>query len=181
MPILSALYIAPIFHIFKKRTKNLLCLIQVSTLSFVDNSLLISQEKSYGKSNANLFCSYNIISSLFNQFRLVIEHDKSEIFHFSRLIKNIQSPSLDLRLIGGPLLYLKNIWQYLGFFFDKKLLFHYHVHHYANKALSTIKGMKMLENSNKGLSPIYKQLLYRTCVFLIYRVQLWYFKGAPFY
>jgi len=37
-PILPALYIAPILHIFK----NL-------TLSFIDNRLLISQEKSYEK------------------------------------------------------------------------------------------------------------------------------------
>ena len=60
--ILPALYVAPIFHIFEKRSKNLLPLISVS---FVDNGLFVSQEKSYKKSNANLFCSYNIISSLF--------------------------------------------------------------------------------------------------------------------
>ena len=72
----STLYIAPIFYIFEKRTKNLLFLIQVSTLSFVDDELLISQEKSYEKSIVNFSCSYNIISSSFNQFGLVIEHDK---------------------------------------------------------------------------------------------------------
>ena len=64
----STLYIASIFHIFEKRTKNLLFPIQVSTLSFVDDGLLISQEKSYEKSKVNFFCSYNIISSSFNQF-----------------------------------------------------------------------------------------------------------------
>jgi len=42
LPILFALYIASIFHIFRKRTKNILSLIQVSTLSFVDDGLLIS-------------------------------------------------------------------------------------------------------------------------------------------
>jgi len=75
------------------------------------------------------------------------------------------------------------VWQYLGFFFDKKLSFHQHIHYYANKALSTIKDMKMLGNSIRGLSPMHKQLLYRTCVFSItlYGFQLWYFKGAPLY
>jgi len=41
-PILSALYIAPIFYISEKRTKNLLHNIPISTLSFVKNSLFIS-------------------------------------------------------------------------------------------------------------------------------------------
>ena len=41
-PILSILYIALIFHIFKKRTQILLSLISIFTLSFVDNSFFIS-------------------------------------------------------------------------------------------------------------------------------------------
>ena len=43
-PILSALYITPIFHIFEKRIKNLIPEIPVLFLSFVDDSLFISQE-----------------------------------------------------------------------------------------------------------------------------------------
>ena len=50
-----------------------------------------------------------IISFFFNQFGLVIEYDKSEIFHFSRSTKNINLPLLDLRLIEGVLLRLKDI------------------------------------------------------------------------
>jgi len=41
-PILSALYIAPIFHIFEKRSKNLLQNMAVSFLSFVNDGLFIS-------------------------------------------------------------------------------------------------------------------------------------------
>ena len=89
-PILSAFYIAPIFHIFKERT---LSPIPISILSFVDNRLLISQKKSYEKSNTFLFYSYNIISFLFS---LVIKHEKLEVFHFSGSTKNINLPPLDL-------------------------------------------------------------------------------------
>jgi len=60
--ILSALFIAPILHIFEKRIKNLN--IPVSFLSFIDNGLFISQEKLFINTNTNLFCSYNIMSSL---------------------------------------------------------------------------------------------------------------------
>ena len=79
-PILFALYISSIFHIFKKRTKNLIPNISVSFLSFVDNDLFILQGKTFEKMNALLFCSYSIISFLFNQFRLNIGNLKFFIF-----------------------------------------------------------------------------------------------------
>jgi len=84
-------------------------------------------------------------------------------------------------LVGGPILHPKPIWRYLGFFFDKKLNFHHHVHHYATKGLSTLSTMKMLGNSSRGLLPMQKRLLYRMCIMLIalYGFQLWFFKGAP--
>ena len=53
--------------------------------------LLFSQEKSYEKSNANLFCSYSIIFFLFEQFKLVIEHNILEVFYFSRVTNNYNS------------------------------------------------------------------------------------------
>ena len=82
-PILSALYLSLISHIFEKYLKNLN--IPISVLSFVDNGLFISQSKSLFISNANLFCSYNIILSLLIRFSLIMKHSKTEIFHFSGL------------------------------------------------------------------------------------------------
>jgi len=149
------------FSYIKKRTKNLLTPIPVSILLFVNDRLFVSQKKSYKKSNASLFCSYSIISSLFNQSRLVIKHNKSEVFHFSRSTKNNNLPPLDLKPLRGPLLKPKDMWRYLGFFFNKKLSFHQNIHYYANKVLSMIKGMKILENSTRGLSTTHKWLLYR--------------------
>ena len=58
-PILSAFYLSPIFFILKKHLKILK--IPISILSFVDNGLFISQNKSISISNANLFCCYNVI------------------------------------------------------------------------------------------------------------------------
>ena len=46
-PILSTLYLLPLFYIFEKHAKNLK--IPVSLLLFVDNNLLVSQEKSFEK------------------------------------------------------------------------------------------------------------------------------------
>ena len=83
-PILSALYLAPIIKTFKKRIKNLNKEIPTDILSFADDGLLISQEKSYSLSNSFLLCSYNIISKILIDTGLVIEHNKTKIFHFMR-------------------------------------------------------------------------------------------------
>ena len=62
---------------------------QVSALSPILLALYLSLffyvfEKSLEKINLFLFCSYNIVSSLLDQFSLIIEHGKTEVFHFSR-------------------------------------------------------------------------------------------------
>jgi len=62
-PILSAIYLAPIIKTFKKRIKNLKIKILTYILSFVDDGLLIFQEKSYSLSSSFLFCSYNTMSN----------------------------------------------------------------------------------------------------------------------
>jgi len=82
-------------------SKYLISNIYVLFLSFVDNGIFISQEKTYEKSNTLLFYSYNIITSLFDQFGLIIEHGKSKVLYFSRLTKGFNPPSLDLSLLGG--------------------------------------------------------------------------------
>jgi len=87
------MYIASKFHLFEKCTKNLEIPLLASLLSFVDDSLLISQEKSYEKSLVILACSYSIIFYLFTVFSLVLEHEKLKVFYFSRA-RNDANPSL---------------------------------------------------------------------------------------
>ena len=127
------------------------------------------------------FCSYNILSNLLDSFGLVIEHSKTEIFHFSRSQGVFNPPPLDLSPLGGPILRPKDSWRYLGFIFDQKLSFHKHIDFYTNKALSTVKCMKLLGNSSQGINPLQKCLLYRSCALLIalYSFQLWHYNRAP--
>ena len=101
-PILSSLYLSPLLYIIEKRFKNLN--IPISILSFIDNGLFIVQNKSFSISNAHLFCSYNILSNLLDSFGLIIEHSKTEIFHFDRSHGPFNPPPLDLSPIGGPIL-----------------------------------------------------------------------------
>jgi len=90
------------FIFSKKYLKNLK--IPISILSFVDNGLLISQDKSILVSNVNLFYSYNVIFNLFTKIRLIMKHRKTEVFHFSRLQSIFNPPPLDLTPLGGSVL-----------------------------------------------------------------------------
>jgi len=158
-PIFSAFYLSPMFHSFENCLKILK--IPISIISFVDDGLFISQNKSISHSNANLFCSYNVISSLLIRCGLVVEHGKTDIFHFSRYHRAFNPPHFDLSALGGPVLLPKDTWRYLGFIFDQKLTFRSHIDFYANKAISTVKYMKLLGNSLRGINPLQKRRLYR--------------------
>ena len=178
-PILSALYLSPFFYILEKRLKTLD--LKISTLSFVDDGLLLTQSKSFHVSNACLFSSYNIALTLLSKFGLQIEHSKTEVFYFSRSLIDFSPPPLDLSPIGGPLLVPKNTWKYLGFIFNRKLSFHKHINYYTNKAISMVKCMKILGNLTRGFNPHQKCLLYRSCTLPIalYGFQLWFYSKAP--
>ena len=139
------------FYLFEKRLKNLK--IPVSVISFIDNRLFISQNKSFDISNSKLFCSYQIILSLLKQFELIIKHGKTEVFHFSRVYELFNPSPLDLTILKGFILHPKETWHYLGFIFDRKLIFHQHINFYVNKAIFTIKSIKMLSNSSRGFIP----------------------------
>jgi len=99
-PILSTLYLSPVFHSLEKHLKILK--ISISILSFVDDGLFISQNKSILHLNTNLSCSYSIILSLLLKHGLIIEHGKTEVFHFSRSHGTFNPSLLDLSSIGGP-------------------------------------------------------------------------------
>ena len=174
-PILSALYLTPFLYILEKHLKNLK--IPISILLFVNDGLIIAQNKSFDISNSHLFCSYNVLSKLLDSFNPVIEHLKTEVFYFSRSQGSFNPPPLDLSPIGGPILCPKDTWKYLGFIFDCKITFYKHIDYYSNKAISTVKCMKLLENSSCGINPLQKCLLYRCCILSIalYGFQLWFY------
>ena len=178
-PILSALYLSLFLYILEKHSKNLK--IPISILLFVDDGLIIAQNKSFDISNSHLFYSYNVLSKLLDSFGLVIEYSKTEVFHFSRSQSFFNPPPLDFSLIRGPILQPKDTWKYLGFIFDCKLTFHKHIDHYSNKAILIVKCMKLLGNSSQGINPFQNCLLYRCCILpiVLYSFQLWFYNKAP--
>jgi len=105
--ILLVLYITPFLHLFECRAQALN--LDTSTLSYIDNGLLVSQGRTYNKTLPELTSSYSIISDLMASFGLVMEYNKSEIFHFFRAHNN-SNPKLDLSAIGTSILKPKTYW-----------------------------------------------------------------------
>jgi len=83
---------------------------------------------------------------------------------FTRSHGSFNPPPLNLSSIGSPTLYPKDTWKYLGFIFDRKLSFYQYIDYYSNKVISTVKCMKILGNSVRGLIPHQKRLLYKSCI-----------------
>ena len=84
-------------------------------------------------------------------------------------------------MLEGPILSPKNSWKYLDFIFDRKLTFHQHIDFYSNRAISSVRCMKLLGNSSWGISLLQKRLLYRKCILPItlYGFQLWFYNHTP--
>ncbi|CAA7269042.1 unnamed protein product [Cyclocybe aegerita] len=178
LPVISGLFIAPVMKLFYIKAAPL----NMTLLSFVDDGTILAQSKQLDDNNVGLRKAYKIIYLLFVAFALVLEHDKTELFHFSRR-RDAYNPSLDLGYAphtGATPLKPKTYWRYLGFYFDRGLTFHEHVRYYTTKAFTTVQAMRMLRNSTRGLSPKQRRLLYRSCVVPIatYGYRLWYFDGA---
>ena len=86
-PVLSALFIAPIMKLFKLWAIRL----RATLLSYVDDGTAIVQSKSFDDNNMVLKQAYAILLVLFAALSLVLEHDKTELFHFDRSHSNHNS------------------------------------------------------------------------------------------
>jgi hypothetical protein len=151
-------------------------------ISYVDNGTIIVQSDTWGKNLVKLKLAYKIVFGLTQSMGLVLEHSKSEGFHFSQKHGD-SNPDIDFGYApytGATPLHPGTTWQYLGFFFDCALTFREHVKRYTNKALTTVRAMLALSNSVRGLQPKHNQMQYRACVLPIatYGSRLWLYKGV---
>ena len=164
-PVLSGLYIGPVMQLFSFEPISK----EVQLLSYVDDGTILTQSTHLVQNLPKLKKAYGVIYRLLTALGLVLEHDKSEVFHFSRL-RGESHPPIDLSFTPftgdsplGPKLY----WRYLGFYFDHSLMFREHVRYYSTKAMTMVKALGMLGNSNRGVLASHKRLLYHMCVVLV--------------
>ena len=109
--------------------------LKTSLLSYVDDGTVMTQSKSLDENRETLKDAYAVLLCLFVAIGLVLEHLKTEYFIFDRSHSDY-SPPIDLGYApynGENLLKPNLYWRYLGFYFDRKLLFHEHVRFYSTR------------------------------------------------
>jgi hypothetical protein len=161
-PVLLSLCLAPILKLYA--ASNIGC--RVDVMSYVDDGTLIAHSPWLEDNLEPLKEVYGWIYHAFTSLSLVLEHTKYKVFHFTKARGN---PDLPINLgfqpfTGDTLLKPKVTWRYLGFFFDRKLLFKEHIQFYTTKALTTVRAIGMLRNLVQGLILSHKRLLYRSHV-----------------
>ena len=105
-PLFYLFYIFLQFFIFLKKNLKILK-IPIFILSFIDNGFFVAQDISLIVSNSHLFYSNHIMFLLLEQFRLVTEYGKMEVFYFYRLHRPFNPPPLNLMTLEGSILHPK--------------------------------------------------------------------------
>jgi hypothetical protein len=132
--ILSALYLAPLLWQFAADVPR------ASLMSYVDDGTIIVQSRTWDNNLVKLRHAYGVVFELTEALGLVLEHSKSEVFHFSRKSGDDNLP-VDLGyapFTGDTPLKPNTFWHYLGFWFDRSLTFREHTKQYSTKALTTV-------------------------------------------
>ncbi|KAF8689558.1 reverse transcriptase, partial [Rhizoctonia solani] len=161
---------------------------QAHSFAYIDNFTILTYLHSH-QENINIMT--NIIKNI-NQVAvklgLEFELPKSDLIHFICLPCTPHSnPSLTYSHLGtDTVISPKDVVRWLGFFLDRRLNFKEHIQTMAVKAKATLAGLRMLANSQNGLSICHACILFKASVtpILTYRLplsqlslDLWY-KGA---
>jgi len=78
-PVLLGLYIGPVLKLFSFEPISK----EVQLLSYVDDGTVLTQSTHLMQNLPKLTAAYGIIYRLLTALGLVLEHDKSEVYHFS--------------------------------------------------------------------------------------------------
>jgi hypothetical protein len=161
----------------------------VRSLFFVDDGLLYCASQSLQQNVECIGKCLERVQAVLATLGLFINADKTELIHFPGFDKNKKTrqlaalplqPSITIRHVGGErnntTIKPKPCIRYLGFYFDSELSWNAHVTFYLNRAFSTIRALRMLGSSIRGLGTLQKRHSYQACVIpvLTYRLPLWY-------
>ena len=184
-PILSAIYLAAGLKI---ATPLPFPPPNVRSLFFVDDGLLYCASKKPSQNIQRIESCLDNIQATLATLSLFIDVDKTELIHFpgfqlDKPGRRLATPStLSLRMRNlqknGTVttIKLKNLIRYLGFFFDSELNWNAHTTFYFNRAFSTIRALRMLGSSIRGLGTLQKRHTYQACALpvLTYGLPLWF-------
>ncbi|KAF8672147.1 hypothetical protein AX14_005608 [Amanita brunnescens Koide BX004] len=160
----------------------------VRSLFFVDDGLLYCASRKPTQNVQRIEACLDRIQDTLATLGLLIEVDKTELIHFpgfdfsktGRKLALTSNVSMRMRNLqkSGTMVTIKpkRLVRYLGFFFDSELNWNAHVSFYFNRAFSTIRALRMLGSSIRGLGTLQKRHAYQACALpvLTYGLPLWF-------
>ncbi|KAF8651846.1 hypothetical protein AX14_008453 [Amanita brunnescens Koide BX004] len=160
----------------------------VRSLFFVDDGLLYCASRKPSQNVQRIEACLDRIQDTLATLGLFIEVDKTELIHFPGI--DIGRPGRKLTPTSNAPIHMRNLQKdnaiitikpkglvrYLGFFFDSELNWNAHVSFYFNRAFSTIRALRMLGSSIRGLGTLQKRHAYQACALpvLAYGLPLWF-------
>ena len=160
----------------------------VRSLFFVDDGLLYCASRKPAQNVQRIAKCLDGIQSTLATLGLFIDVEKTDLIHFpgydmsgaGRKLTNPSTLPIQMRDLqkNGIMATIKpkGLVRYLGFFFDSELTWNAHVAFYFNRAFSTIRALRMLGSSIRGLGTLQKRHAYQACALpvLTYGLPLWF-------
>ena len=160
----------------------------VRSLFFVDDGLLYCASKKPLQNVQRIERCLDRIQETLATLGLFVDVEKTDLIHFpgfdmsksSRKLVPASTIPIQMRDLqkGGTVTTIKpkGLVRYLGFFFDSELNWNAHVTFYFNRAFSTIRALRMLGSSIRGLGTLQKRHAYQACALLVltYGLPLWF-------
>ena len=160
----------------------------VRSLFFVDDGLLYCASKKPSQNIQRIEKCLDKVQTTLATLGLFIDVEKTDLIHFpgfnmskpSRKLTAASTAPMQMRDLqrGGMMttIKLKGLVRYLGFFFDSELNWNAHVAFYFNRAFSTLRALRMLGSSIRGLGTLQKRHAYQACALpvLTYGLPLWF-------
>jgi hypothetical protein len=172
-PVLSIIYTAPLLHKMNSQANPALGL-------YIDDGAIFACARAWKTVENALRDSYTTCVEWLARAGLNAEPDKTELIFFRKpKVKSAPPNYINLPLPAANTFYrvpATNKLRYLGFFLDARLTWTYHVDVMCNRARATIKALRLLGNSVRGLNHAKWRLAYNAVCLpvLTYGCQLWY-------
>ncbi|KAI5115748.1 hypothetical protein M0805_002084 [Coniferiporia weirii] len=170
-PILSMIFAGLVLHRFQWRRCKL--------LAYIDDHLIVCIGTSITANCKTLTDAYCHLNSLFNWIGLNIEAAKTEALHFHPPCHKLSYHGWDtmgIQIDPNTLICPSIPLCWLGIWWDPGLSFKHHVECMHSKGLSTLAALRILGNTERGISALHLRLLYSACVctVLTWGAPVWY-------
>jgi ribonuclease HI len=157
-PILFLFYLTPLFTIMELKHPNVIC------PSYIDDICLMVVGDSPAENSKILEDAVATCFQWGEDNAVAFDDPKSELMHFYKARKEIQTPYTNVVLPNGTCIKPSGVQRWLGFWLDRKLTWKFHIQTRTTSAMRVFMALSRLGNTERGLSQSALRQLYQSCI-----------------